>query len=43
MREENIRELTAKLEEAFSDKEEWLAVLGEAVTRYLRVKRQCAR
>ena len=30
-REENIRNITAKLEEAFADKEEWLAVLGEAI------------
>ena len=30
-REENIRQVTAKLEEAFADNEEWLAVLGEAV------------
>ena len=33
-REENIRTITAKLEEAFADKEEWLAVLGEAVYQY---------
>ncbi|MCC8152049.1 MAG: polyribonucleotide nucleotidyltransferase [Lachnospiraceae bacterium] len=33
-REENIREITAKLEEAFADKEEWLEVLGEAVYQY---------
>lgn len=33
-REENIREITAKLEEAFAEKEEWLAVLGEAVYQY---------
>ena len=30
VREENIRQITEKLEEAFADKEEWLAVLGEA-------------
>ena len=34
VREENIRQVTAKLEEAFADKEEWLAVLGEAVYQY---------
>lgn len=33
-REENIRVITAKLEEAFADHEEWLAVLGEAVYQY---------
>ena len=33
-REENIRVLTEKLEEAFAEKEEWLAVLGEAVYQY---------
>ena len=33
-REENIRNLTAKLEEAFAEKEEWLALLGEAVYQY---------
>ncbi|MCD8324456.1 MAG: polyribonucleotide nucleotidyltransferase [Clostridiales bacterium] len=33
-REENIRAITAKLEEAFADNEEWLAVLGEAVYQY---------
>ncbi len=33
-REENIRQITAKLEEAFADNEEWLAVLGEAVYQY---------
>ncbi|MCD8217709.1 MAG: polyribonucleotide nucleotidyltransferase [Clostridiales bacterium] len=33
-REENIREITAKLEEAFADNEEWLDVLGEAVYQY---------
>ena len=30
-REENIKAVTEKLEEAFADNEEWLAVLGEAV------------
>ncbi|MBR0154234.1 MAG: polyribonucleotide nucleotidyltransferase [Lachnospiraceae bacterium] len=34
VREENIRQITAKLEEAFADNEEWLAVLGEAVYQY---------
>ncbi|MFT3985637.1 MAG: polyribonucleotide nucleotidyltransferase [Lachnospiraceae bacterium] len=34
IREENIRVITTKLEEAFADKEEWLAVLGEAVYQY---------
>ena len=33
-REENIRQITAKLEEAFADNEEWLAVLGEAIYQY---------
>ena len=33
-REENIREITAKLEEAFADREDWLAVLGETVYQY---------
>ena len=27
VREENIRQITAKLEEAFAEKEDWLAVL----------------
>ncbi len=34
VREANIREITAKLEEAFADNEEWLAVLSEAVYQY---------
>ena len=34
VREENIRKITEKLEEAFADREEWLAVLGEAVYQY---------
>ncbi|MBE5941450.1 MAG: polyribonucleotide nucleotidyltransferase [Lachnospiraceae bacterium] len=34
VREENIRKITEKLEEAFADKEEWLAVLGEAIYQY---------
>jgi len=33
-REENIRNITAKFEEAFAEKEEWLAILGEAVYQY---------
>ncbi len=33
-REENIRQVTAKLEEAFAENEEWLAVLSEAVYQY---------
>ena len=34
VREENIRRITEKLEEAFADNEEWLAVLGEAIYQY---------
>ena len=34
VREDNIRQITARLEEAFADREEWLAVLGEAVYQY---------
>ena len=34
VREENIRQITVKLEEAFADKEDWLAVLGEAIYQY---------
>jgi polyribonucleotide nucleotidyltransferase len=33
-REENIRQITEKFEEAFADNEEWLAILGEAVYQY---------
>ena len=33
-REENIRKITEKMEEAFADNEEWLAKLGEAVYQY---------
>ena len=33
-REENIRNITARLEEAFAEKEDWLAILGEAVYQY---------
>ena len=34
VREENIRAITEKLEEAFAENAEWLAVLGEAVYQY---------
>ncbi len=34
VREENIRQITEKLEEAFADNEEWLAIWGEAVYQY---------
>ncbi len=34
VREENIRQITEKLEEAFAEKEEWLEVLGEAIYQY---------
>jgi len=34
VREENIRKITEKLEEAFGENEEWLAVLGEAIYQY---------
>ncbi len=34
VREENIRNIKNKLEEAFADKAEWLAVLDEAVYKY---------
>ena len=33
-REENIRNITEKSEEAFAENEEWLAILGEAVYQY---------
>ncbi|MDY3887770.1 MAG: polyribonucleotide nucleotidyltransferase [Agathobacter sp.] len=33
-REENIRQITARLEEACADNEEWMAVLGEAIYQY---------
>lgn len=33
-REENIRQITAKLEEAFADNEEWMSVLDEAIYQY---------
>ncbi len=34
VREENIRKITEKFEEAFAENEEWLSVLGEAVYQY---------
>ncbi len=34
VREENIAKITEKLEEAFAENEEWLAILGEAVYQY---------
>ncbi|MCI9081864.1 MAG: polyribonucleotide nucleotidyltransferase [Lachnospiraceae bacterium] len=34
VREENIKKITERLEEAFADKEEWLEVLGEAIYQY---------
>ena len=34
VREENIRQITEKLEEAFADNEEWLAVLSDAIYQY---------
>ena len=34
VREENIRNVTAKFEEAFADKEDYLAILSEAVYQY---------
>ena len=34
VREENIRQITEKLEAAFADNEEYLAVLGEAIYQY---------
>ncbi len=34
VREENIRQIKEKLTESFADKEEWLAVLDEAVYQY---------
>ncbi|MDE6615448.1 MAG: polyribonucleotide nucleotidyltransferase [Lachnospiraceae bacterium] len=34
VREENISKVTEKLEEAFADNEEWLAILGEAIYQY---------
>ena len=34
VREENIKAITQKLEEAFAENEEWLAVLSEAIYQY---------
>ena len=34
VREENIRAIREKLEEAFADKEEWLGMVGEALYQY---------
>ena len=34
VREENINKITERLEEAFADNEEWLAILGEAIYQY---------
>ena len=34
VREENIRQITEKLEEAFAENEEWLQLLGEAIYQY---------
>ena len=34
IREENIRNIKAKMEEAFAENEEWLAILGEALYQY---------
>ena len=34
VREENIRQITAKLEETFADQEDWLAILPEAIYQY---------
>ena len=34
VREENIRQITQKLEDAFAENEEWLAILGEAIYQY---------
>ena len=34
VREENIRQITEKLEEAFADNDEWLAVLPDAIYQY---------
>ncbi len=39
-REANIREIKDKLEEAFAENEEWLAVLDEAVYQYQ--KKNCS-
>ena len=34
VREENIRKITERLEEAFADNEDWLTILGEAIYQY---------
>ena len=34
VREENIKNITARLEEAFAENEEWLVLLGEAIYQY---------
>ena len=34
VREENMKVVTAKLEEAFAENEEWLSLLGEAIYQY---------
>lgn len=34
IREDNIHQITEKLEEAFIDNEEWLSLLGEAIYQY---------
>ena len=34
VREENIRQITEKFEEAFAENEDWLEILGEAVYQY---------
>ena len=41
VREENIRQIQEKLEEAFADNEEWLGLIGEALYQYQ--KRQFVR
>ena len=38
VREENIRQITEKFEEAFAENEDWLAILGEAVYQYQKKK-----
>ncbi len=34
VREENMRQVTEKLEEAFAENEEWMAMLGDAIYQY---------
>ena len=36
-REENIRQITEKLEAEFADNEDWLAILGEAIYQYQKM------